>query len=469
MKKERVKNILLKILKLLSYVVISFVCLLVVFLIYYIITSQIHAKDEDYKPPVSVYTIVSPSMTPVIKVYDVVVNVSVKSPEDIQVGDIITYVSKAPTSEGMTITHRVIEVNYRADGTHEYLTQGDNNSEPDSLYVSYDQIIGKEIFIIPKLGKLQFLIANKKGWLFLLLIPITIYVIIEIYKLIDLLGLRKRVNKVIGTTEESIIEKHKEEQRIRKETIKQNLQVKKQIEESIKRNPLEPNGFLENYTETVVSVSNNKYKIKPNKKDNVQINNQQIPKKVQIASGKPGIIKEQDDKPIINQPIEILDTDELTTKIKEYDQKIEQLDKMLADINSIPVAKETKPNDDFIEKNDYLINKKIKVKSSVPTKNQKKNITGNKKAENKKTDNVPKIELKEIVETDNKRVKIERPKGEDIKTLRQKELNKVNKKTKLNLNPKNIKNVNRKRINKNKVQEPKKEPTKPFIEIRKVR
>ena len=171
------KSILSTILKLLYYIVIVFVCLIAIFLIYYIINSQLHADDENYKPKFSIYTIVSPSMTPVINVYDIVINIRPETPKDIQVGDIITYKSSAANTEGMTITHRVIGISQLPDGTYEYMTQGDNNEEPDSLYVTYDNVIGKEIAIIPYLGRLQFLIANQKGWLFLLLIPVSIYLI----------------------------------------------------------------------------------------------------------------------------------------------------------------------------------------------------------------------------------------------------------------------------------------------------
>lgn len=83
-KEKKEKNILSIILKLLYYIVILFVCLIALFLLYYIISSQLHADDSDYKPKVSIYTIVSPSMTPVINVYDIVVNIRPESPKDIQ-------------------------------------------------------------------------------------------------------------------------------------------------------------------------------------------------------------------------------------------------------------------------------------------------------------------------------------------------------------------------------------------------
>lgn len=456
MKKEKQNNILNKILKLLGAIVIAFVCLLVIFLVYYIITSQIHANDESYKPPVSVYTIVSPSMTPVINVYDVVVNTRVNNPEKIQVGDVITYISQSPTSEGMTITHRVVAISTLPDGTYEYMTQGDNNSEPDSLYVKYDQVIGKELFVIPYLGKLQFLIANQKGWLFLLLIPVSIYVLIEIYKLIDLFGLRKRVNEVIGTTEESVIEKRRIEEKERKIAIREELKNKNSIKESLNRNELEPIGFLERYSESTESVSKNKYVHKPTKKQvKVEIKDQQIPSRVSPGDKKPEkevtIVElpkpKVEERPVINTKVEILDTDELTTKIKEYDTKIEKLDKMIADMEKIPVAEKTPKKEEFVEKNNYLTSRKIKVKNSVPTKNQKKTLTTKpkvKKVKEEKVIDTPKIELTQIVEHENKRLKIERPEGEDIKVVRERELKKKEPKKGLNLNPKTVKTVNRK-------------------------
>ena len=117
-KKDK-KGILLKvfsiILKLLYYLVISFVCLIAIFLIYYIISSQFHNGDENYKPKISIYTIVSPSMTPVIEVYDVVVNVRTDTPKDIQIGDIITYKSTAPTSDGTILENLELKTNKSND------------------------------------------------------------------------------------------------------------------------------------------------------------------------------------------------------------------------------------------------------------------------------------------------------------------------------------------------------------------
>ena len=458
------KNIFAKLLKLLYILVIVFVCLISLFLIYYIVDSQLHSNDENYKPGLSIYTIVSPSMTPVIQVYDVVVNVKTSSPKDIQIGDIITYKSVAATSEGMTITHRVVNIDQLPDGTYEFMTQGDNNSEPDSTYVTYDQVIGKEILIIPYLGKLQFLIATQKGWLFLLLIPIGIYLIRELFKLVDLFGLRKKVNRIVGTTEESSITRRIEETNERKEKIRNELKVKESIKDSRVKNQKEPVSFLEEYNETTVSVANNRY-IKPAAtiKPVEPVEQLEIPKKkevpkVEVLELEPVVEKEtktkttttkvkvekekKEEKVVLPKPksieiedeYEILDTDDLTSKIKEYDNKIEKLDKMIKDMESISKENKTYKQEEkpFVEADNYLKGSRIKVSKVEETKNQKRQVTPRKNKTDKKTvDNSNiKIELKPVVTNiKNDRLKIERPVSEDISTIRAKEIQKERVKT----------------------------------------
>ena len=425
------KNILSRITKLLYYIVIVFICLIAIFLIYYIIASQVNANKEDYKPKFSIYTIVSPSMTPVIKVYDVVVNLRVNNPEDIQVGDIITYISKSSTSEGMTITHRVVDIEKLSDGTYEYQTQGDNNSDPDNQLVSFNQIIGKEIFIIPYIGRIQFLIANQKGWLFILLIPVSIYTFIEIYKLIKLFGLRKRVDDIANNEEDLLEAQNREIQNdLRKQRIKNELSIKEPlfIEEPTK-NPNIDHSFLENYSETIVNVKENKYNRNSTSKDIVR-------NSIPVPTTKEEIENYQ------SKSFEILDTDELTSKIKEYDDKIEELNKMITDIEKANVDQDDSLDS---EPENFLKEDKIKV-VKVETAKKKTNKT--------KTSSKPEIQpsnenpgiLENIIPIDDSRLQnvvIENP---DLQKEQAKKLpqtpNKV-KKANLNLKPQNIKKINR--------------------------
>ena len=465
------KNIVQIILKLLSYIVIAFVCIISLFLLYYIVSSQIHAKDDNYHPGVSIYTIVSPSMNPVIEVYDIVINTKVSEPSKIQIGDIITYKSKAPNSEGMTITHRVVAVDKTQDGKYEYMTQGDNNSEPDSLMVTFDQVIGKEIMIIPKLGKLQFLIANRKGWLLLLLIPIGIYLIKELSKLINLFGLRKKVTKVVEKEQVEVIKPKLETVEERKEQIRTTLKTNAIAKDSIIKNDKEPSSFLEQYTETKLEVKTNKYAELRNRRAKEEVPIEE-PVETIVKVDTPTMVEPKEVKEVpkvkeekielpkvkakeeVNDEYEILDTDELTTKIKEYDTKLLKLNKMIADIENIKENKNdsTKEVETFVEVDNFLKGGKIKVKSIEETKNQKRKINSKRITDPSKYEKEVKIELNPIIEVQptNSRTKIARPDSMDINEFREIEeqkksikKNTTKKKKNLNLNPNEVTKVKR--------------------------
>lgn len=456
--KNKLKNIILTILKLLYFVLILFICLIIGFVLYYVITSQLNVKNENYKPKISIYTIVSPSMTPVINVYDVVVNSRVDSPEKVEVGDIITYISHAPTSEGMTITHRVVEVIKLPNGSYEYKTQGDNNNEADSLYVPYKDVIGKEIMIIPYLGKLQFLIANQKGWLFLLLIPVVIFIIKDIFHLVELLGLRRKVHKVSGYVEASYFDKKKEE-RIKQAELKEQLKTeqynKNAIIHSQAKSEHESNGFLEKYTETIITVNENKYNKKINnaekKEQGEEIleNNESVELIINQSESveKNPIKKEKKEKVkpvVVNEQYEILDTDELTTKIVEYDKKIEKLDKMLKEMETIQKKHTTDSNEksskeDISDEYDFLKERKIKVISTELTKNQKNNKKEKVRSNTKK--NKDNIELIDINNTNVIPLSALRKKEKEQEEKIIVEKPKVKKQ--LKLNPTNVKKINR--------------------------
>ena len=160
-------------------------------LVYYYISLQIYAKKGDsHAPAFSIYTIVSPSMTPKIKVYDVIVNLKVDSPADIKVGDIITFKSSSSLTYGMTITHRVKDIQI-VNGEYQYTTQGDNNLTPDLAPALYKNIIGKAVIKIPQLGRVQFFVASKFGWLMVVVLPALYVIIKDVSKLIRLNKVKK--------------------------------------------------------------------------------------------------------------------------------------------------------------------------------------------------------------------------------------------------------------------------------------
>lgn len=158
------------ILKLISTIIswTVFVLLLIVaaLLLYYFVATRIYAsKGSGYEPKFGLYTIISGSMTPNINVYDVVVDVRVDNPEDIEIGDVITFYSDDPQVGGGTITHRVISIVKDENGEYSYQTKGDYNLIEDEGLVAFKDIVGKVALRIPQLGRVQFFLASSMGWL----------------------------------------------------------------------------------------------------------------------------------------------------------------------------------------------------------------------------------------------------------------------------------------------------------------
>lgn len=142
-------------------------------------------KSGENKPPLlNAYVIISPSMVPTIKVEDAII-VMRQEPEELEVGDIITFVSSDPRYSGLTITHRIVGIEKSDTGKIFYRTKGDNNNSEDSALVPSDNVYGRVILKIPKIGYIQYVLTQSYGWLVLVVLPclgIVIYDIIKLFK-----------------------------------------------------------------------------------------------------------------------------------------------------------------------------------------------------------------------------------------------------------------------------------------------
>ncbi len=201
------KNIFVYILKIISWAIFTLFSIIAVFLIYYFIESKIYNnKGQKYTPEISMYTIISGSMEPQIKVYDVVFDQKVKNFSTIKVGDVITYTSEDPAHPGMIITHRVTESIKKSDGYY-FRTKGDNNSQEDSKEVFESQVIGKVIMKFPQLGRIQMIVTNNLGWIIFVLIPALAIIIFDVIKVAKALDLNKRTEQIINQNNNDVEKK----------------------------------------------------------------------------------------------------------------------------------------------------------------------------------------------------------------------------------------------------------------------
>jgi len=102
------------------------------------------------------YAILSPSMTPKYQVGDLVY---VKScpPEEINVGDVLTFVAN---EDLLVVTHRVAEVDRE---NRCFITKGDANTSEDLAPVLYENVLGTVRFSLPKLGYVSTYLTSPSG------------------------------------------------------------------------------------------------------------------------------------------------------------------------------------------------------------------------------------------------------------------------------------------------------------------
>lgn len=217
------KSIFKLIADILTWTIFAILMIVAAFLIYYVIANAVYSKKgERFKPIVSLYTIISGSMLPTIKVYDVVVNLRVDDPSKLHEGDVITFISQSKINYGDTITHRINKITYD-NGTYYFTTKGDNNLVPDESPVEFNNIIGKVILKIPQLGQAQFFLLKQGSKLFLILIPSFGILIYDLLKMLNLVDTKKKVDRSLEVKENKL---SKEEEEKLKEEIKNRLSDK---------------------------------------------------------------------------------------------------------------------------------------------------------------------------------------------------------------------------------------------------
>lgn len=121
----------------------------------------------------SFYYVLTESMEPEIMAGEMILG-KAAAPEELQVGDVITYVGSSGDLNGKIITHKIIKI----DGDI-VTTQGVANDIPDPAIYS-SQILSKYVLTIPVAGKIFSVINSKYGFIFLIATPLCLLIVNEI-------------------------------------------------------------------------------------------------------------------------------------------------------------------------------------------------------------------------------------------------------------------------------------------------
>lgn len=193
MKDKKWYKVINKIGKIISWTILTILILVGLILVFIFFSSKIAQKKGEFAP-LSLYTIISPSMTPNINVYDVVI-VKKTNPEKLKIGDVISFYSLNDFFGNTPITHRIIEKYNTQDGL-QFGTKGDANGKVDNDLVLQSNIIGKVIFKLPQFGRVQFFLISKGGWFIAILIPALGVIAYDIAKLFKLVKVKKKLTQI---------------------------------------------------------------------------------------------------------------------------------------------------------------------------------------------------------------------------------------------------------------------------------
>ncbi len=178
--------------KIILYSLLIILILIAIIFLLYFIDEEKNIKEGKNKPPLfGAYVIVSPSMVPTIQVEDAVI-IKRMEEREYKVGDIITFYSTSSRYSGLTVTHRIVGIEKSEKGKILFRTKGDNNNTEDDTLTSYDNVYGKVILKIPKIGYLQYFLLNSYGLILLVFIPCLGIIIYDLLKLIRII-FRKKV------------------------------------------------------------------------------------------------------------------------------------------------------------------------------------------------------------------------------------------------------------------------------------
>ena len=119
---------------------------------------------------IKIFCIISGSMEPNISINDLVIIKEV-SQNEINSKDIISF-----TVNGETITHRIENISTDESGDLVYTTKGDANNIEDADTIKFEDIEGKYIGKIPKIGKIILALKSKTTLGIVLLVLILLYI-----------------------------------------------------------------------------------------------------------------------------------------------------------------------------------------------------------------------------------------------------------------------------------------------------
>ena len=198
-----------------------------------LIVAQVYTQGYVNIAGFSVFRVVTGSMEPEIPVGSLLL--SKKEPiSEIQIKDIVCFVSKEPPTAGKIITHRVVSTAKREDGTILLETQGDANLIADRYYVTAENLVGKVAWHTKEgnlmAGLVDFL-TNEMGFLIFVLFPVLLVAGFILKNCVQ--NIRKEMDTVLKEVEKE--DKHQVGQLTQEEYAEIEARIRQEFLEEMKQ------------------------------------------------------------------------------------------------------------------------------------------------------------------------------------------------------------------------------------------
>lgn len=150
--------------------------------------------------PLSVKT---ESMKPTFDAGDLII-IKQCDPSTLEVGDIITFHTIIDNKYALN-THRITNIE-EYDNARTYTTKGDNNPIEDVHIIQDGDIVGKYQFRIKNLGKVMDFLSSSLGFLLVIVLPMLIFFIYQVYNLIMIANKVKKAEALEAAEEAAKIQ-----------------------------------------------------------------------------------------------------------------------------------------------------------------------------------------------------------------------------------------------------------------------
>ena len=127
-------------------------------------------------------TVQSDSMSPTFEKGDLIF-VKKCDTAKLEVGDIVCFHTLIENQYALN-THRIEKIDETEGGARSYTTRGDNNAAADQHIISDGDIVGKYVGHWAKVGKVMDFLSSSVGFLIVIVIPMLIFFIYQVYNLI---------------------------------------------------------------------------------------------------------------------------------------------------------------------------------------------------------------------------------------------------------------------------------------------